>query len=44
MVLPLKIRNASLSLRIASLFESFEVTSSRGTSSMLSIEWARRVK
>ena len=39
-VLPLEIRNASLTLRMASLFE---VMSSRGTSSMLSIEWARRV-
>ena len=34
--MPLEIRNASLALRIASLFE---VMSSRGTSSMLSIEW-----
>ena len=33
-VLPLEIRNASLALRIASLFE---VMSSRGTSSMLSM-------
>ena len=43
MVLPLETRNASLALRIASLFE---VMSSRGTSSMymLSMEWAGRVK
>ena len=40
-VLPLDIKNASLALRIASLFE---VMSSRGTSSMLSIEWAGKVK
>ena len=40
-VLPLEIRNASLALQISSLFE---VMSSRGTSSMLSIEWAGRVK
>ena len=37
----LEIRNGSLALWIAS---PFEVTSSRGTSSMLSIEWAGRVK
>ena len=41
MVLPLEVRNASLALRIASLFE---VTSLRGTSSMLSMEWTGRVK
>ena len=40
-VLPLEIRNASLALRIASVFE---VMSSRGMSSTLSIEWAGRVK
>ena len=40
-VLPLKIRNASLALRIVALFE---VMSSRGKSSMLSIEWTGRVK
>ena len=40
-VLPLEIRNASLELRIASLFE---VMSSRGKSSMLFIEWSGRVK
>ena len=39
-VLPLEIRNASLALRIPSLFE---VMSSRGTSSMLPMEWAGRV-
>ena len=37
----MEIRNASLALRITSLFE---VIFSRGTSSMLSIELARRVK
>ena len=41
MVLPLEIKNASLALRIASLLE---VMNSRGMSSMLSIEWAGRVK
>ena len=41
MFLPLEIRNASLALQIASLFE---VMSSTGTSSMLSIEWAGTVK
>ena len=40
-VFPLEIRNASIALRIVSLFE---VMSSRGTSSTLSIECAGRVK
>ena len=39
--MPLEIRNASLALQIASLFE---MMSSRGTSSVLSIERAGRVK
>ena len=41
MVLPLEVRNVSLALRIASLFE---VISLRGTSCMLSLEWTERVK
>ena len=41
MVLPMEIKNAVLALRTASLFE---VMSSRGKSSMLSIERAGRVK
>ena len=40
-VFPLEIRNASLALRKASLFE---VMSSRATSSVSAIDWTGRVK